>query len=536
MWKCAHRSIVREHRLLVMLLAACIAPQRSPDTVVYASGADLESGNPLVTVHPLSRQVQRYMLFVTLARYDSALSPAPYAARWEWSANRRDLTLHLVPGLTWQDGAPTTARDVAFTVDAARDPQTGYARAADLADVDSASVLNDSTVALHYARPQFTFPLVLCELPILPAHLLSGVPRRDMRRAPFNLAPVGNGPFRFVDRRAGDHWSFTRNPAFPPALGGPPRIGGLVIVVVDEATTKFAGLASGDLDVAGIAPTMASLVRRDASLRVLDYPVLFSVGLVFNTHRPPFDDPRVRQAVNLALDRGRIVQAALAGYGTPASGPVPPDNPLASAVAPRRDPARADSLLDAAGWARGAGGARMRGGRQFAVDLLTVGSGDNALEQLVQADLAERGIHVSIRQVELGRFLADARAPVKQFDMLVAGVPGDLSLAYVGAMFDSRQAGGALDYAGFHTRPLDSLFARVRSARSPAETRDEWVALQDELSRDIPVAWIYHSRGVQAISARLHDVRMDLRGELATVTRWSVGHRTAPPSSLSSRQ
>ena len=536
MEKCAHRSIVRGRRLLLLLLGACVAPQRSPDTVVYASGADLESGNPLVTVHPLSRQMQRYMLFVTLARYDSALSPAPYAAtRWEWSANRRDLTLHLVSGLTWQDGAPTTAKDVAFTIDAARDPATGYARAADLADVDSISATSDSTAVVHYARPQFTFPLVLCELPILPAHLLSAVPRRDMRRAAFNFAPVGNGPFRFIDRRAGDHWSFERNPAFPALLGGPPRIGGLVIVVVDEATTKFAGLASGDLDVAGIAPSMASLVRRDASLRVLDYPVLFSVGLVFNTHRAPFDDARVRRAVDLAVDRNRIVRAALAGYGVPAWGPVPPDNPLAMAVAPAHDVHRADSLLDAAGWARGSGGIRRHDGQQFAVDLLTVGSGDNALEQLVQADLAERGIRVAIRQVELGRFLTDARSPDKQFDMLVAGVPGDLSLAYVGAMFDSRQAGGALDYAGFHTRELDSSFARVRAARSADETRNAWLALQAALAREVPVAWIYHSRGVQGISARLHDVRMDLRGELATVTRWRVGDRTTPATSLSAR-
>src|SRR5205823_12248381 len=131
-----------------------------------------------------------------------------------------------------------------------------------------------------------------------------------MRGAPFNFAPVGNGPFRFIDRRAADHWSFERNPAFPALLGGPPRIGGLVVVVVDEATTKFAGLASGDLDVAGIAPTMAALVRRDPSLRVIDYPVLFAVGLVLNVHRPPFDDPRVRRAFDLSIDRERIVRAA----------------------------------------------------------------------------------------------------------------------------------------------------------------------------------------------------------------------------------
>ena len=504
--------------------------------MIYASGADLESGNPLVTVHPLSRQVQRYMLFVTLARYDSSLTAVPYAAtRWQWSADKRALTLHLASGLGWQDGKPTTAHDVVFTIDAARDLATGYARATDLADIDSAVAINDSTVMLHYARPQFNFPLVLCELPIFPAHLLSSVPRRDMRRAPFNLAPVGNGPFRFVERRAGDHWTFARNPSFSEMLGGPPRIGGLVIVVVDEPTTKFAGLASGDLDVAGIAPSMASLVRRDASLRVLDYPVLFSVGLVFNTHRPPFADVRVRRAVDLAIDRERIVRAALAGYGTPASGPVPPDNDLARKALPGHDPRIADSLLDAAGWIRGARGIRMRDGRALAIDLLTVGSGDNALEQLVQADLAERGIRLTIRQVELGRFLTEARAPEKQFELLVAGVPGDLSLAYVGAMFDSRQAGGALDYAGFHPRELDSLFARVRDARSAAETRTAWLALQDALARDVPVAWIYHSRGLQGMSARIHDVRMDLRGELATVARWNVGDGPRTPAPLVSR-
>ena len=66
---------------VAVAVAACIAPQRNPDIVVYASGTDLESGNPLVTVHSLSRQIQRFALFVTLAKYDSALAPTPYAAR-----------------------------------------------------------------------------------------------------------------------------------------------------------------------------------------------------------------------------------------------------------------------------------------------------------------------------------------------------------------------------------------------------------------------------------------------------------------------
>jgi peptide/nickel transport system substrate-binding protein len=510
--------------LLAVLAAGCGGSPRPADVVVYASGSDLQSGNPLVTVHPLSQQVQRHALYVTLARYDSLLRPAPYAARrWEWSADRRTLVFHITPELRWQDGRPTTASDVAFTILAARDPATGYPRAGDLAAVSDVVARDDSTVAISYDSPQASFPVVLCELPILPAHLLAALPHSQLRRAPFNLAPVGNGPFRFVERRPGQHWTFARNPEFPRALGGPPRLAGLVVAIVDEPTTKFAGLASGDLDVAGIAPTMTTLAARDPALRVIDYPVLFTTGLVFNVHKPPFDDPRVRRAIGLSIDRARILRVALAGYGRPAGGPVPPENPLADTTPARLDPALADSLLDAAGWVRGPGGWRERGGRPFTFELVTVASGDNAIEQLIQADLASRGIQMRIRQRELGAFLIEARAERKDFDALITGVSGDISLSYLSAMFESSQAGGALDYPGFHTARLDSLFAAARAAPAPAARRDAWLAVQRELARDAPVAWIYHARGVQGVSARLRNVRMDLRGEMATLAQWQIG-------------
>ncbi len=489
--------------------------------LVYASGSDLESGNPLVTIHPLSRQVQRHALFVTLARYDSALAAIPYAARsWKWSPDRRVLTLHLHSGVRWHDGHPTTTADVAFTIEAARDPSTGYLRASDLASITRVTVSNDSTLSLHFATPQLAFPAVLCELPIVPRHLLGDVPRGEMRRAPFSTDPVGNGPFRFVSRRPGQRWVFARDSAFPSELGGPARAAGLVVAVVDEATTKFAGLASGDLDFAGISPTMASLAERDPSMRVLDYPVLFSTALVFNVAKAPFHDPRVRRAIGLSIDRHRIVRVALAGYGRPAGGPVPPENPLSDGRQPVRDVSRADSLFDAAGWRRGAGGARQRDGRRLAFELLTVGSGDNALEQLVQDDLAARGVRVEIRQVEMGAFLATARERAKRFDVLQTGIPGDLSLAYLSAMYDSRQAGSALDYAGYHTPRMDSLFAAVRTAGDTAQLRLGWLAIQSELASQAPAVWIYHSRGLVGMSSRLRNVRMDLRGELATVTEW----------------
>ena len=504
--------------------AGCAAVEARPaGTVVYASGADLESANPLVTVHPLALQIQRYALYVTLARYGDSLDPVPYYARsWRWSTDSTRLTFDLASGLRWHDGVPTTARDVAFTLDVARDPATGYPRYADLAGIESVTATDDNTVVIRFSRPATHFPLVLCELPVAPEHLLRDVPRERMREASFNMNPVGNGPFRFVERRPRQRWVFERNQNFPRELGGPPTLQRIVVAVVDEAATKFAGLVSGELDVAGISPTMAQLVARDASLRVLDYPTLSSSAIIFNTARPPFDDVRVRRAIGVAIDRRRLIDAALAGYATPAAGPLPAGHPYAMPERPVLDTALADSLLDAAGWRRGASGLRERGGRQLRFDLLTVGSAGNAVEQLIQADLAAIGIRMEIRQREMASFLAEARSQPKRFDALFTGIVGDVSLAYISAMYDSRLAGGALDYGGYHTPRLDSLLERARVAPDGAVASDAWRAVQRELASQVPAVWVYHSRGVQGLSRRLQGVRMDLRGELVTLHDWSA--------------
>ena len=528
--KRARHGILARRLIVGAVVLGCAGSPRPSDVVVYASGTDLESANPIVTIHPLSRQVQRHVLFVTLARFDSALQAQPYFAReWSWSADRRTLRLALHPGLAWHDGVRTTARDVEFTLRLARDPAAGYPRASDLASIEQVTVRSDTAIDVRFSVPQRGLPGIFCELPIVPAHRLGGVPARSLRGASFGTDPVGNGPFRFVDRVAGQRWTFARNDSFPPDLGGPPNVRELVVAVVDEPTTKFAGLAAGDLDFAGIGPTMAALAERDPMIDVVDYPVLFATALVFNVQRPPFDDPRVRRAIDLAVNRERIISAALAGFATPATGPVPPENPLHLTIAREGGVARADSLLDAAGWRRGADGWRARG-TPLRVELLTVGSGDNAAEQLIQADLAERGIRVEIRQLELAAFLTRVRAERKDFDMVITGIPGDLSLAYLRSMYESPFRGGTLDYSGYHTPALDALFARAARAGTAAELRETWAAIQRDLAATVPASWIYHSRGLQGVSARMRGVRMDLRGEMATVARWSVAG-TAPQSS-----
>jgi ABC-type transport system substrate-binding protein len=153
-------------------------------------------------------------------------------------------------------------------------------------------------------------------------------------------------------------------------------------------------------------------------------------------------------------------------------------------------------------------------------ELLTVGSADNAIEQLIQSDLQERGIRMAIRQMEGGAFLTAMRASPKTFDAAITGVSGDVSLAYLAAMFEGAQRGGSLDYAAYHRQPLDAAFAATRAATTDDARRMAWAAVQRHLADSLPMTWVYHSRGVQGISARLDGVRMDLRGELASLARW----------------
>ena len=452
-------------------------------TVVFASGADLQTVNPLLTVHPFAKQVERYVLLTTLARYASALVPQPYLARaWTWSGDRKSLVLRLQPGVRWHDGTPTTARDVVWTLSAARDPATGYPRTADFADVAFVNDPNDSTVVVRFAHAQPRFPDVLTDLAILPAHVLDSIPRAELRRAAWNQQPVGNGPFRFVAHEPNRRWIFAADSAFPAALGGPPALARLVIVVVDEPTAKLAALTAGEIDFAGIQPAHAAFVRKDTALAVLDYPLIFPYGIVFNLRRPPFDDARLRLAAALALDRREIVDGYLYGFGSVADGPVPPGIPGYVPVRPL--PVAADSAR------------RLLGGRRIAFELLTVGSGEAALEQMIQARLAAVGFDVTIRQLENTAFLDRVNARRRDFQAAVTGTQGDAGLGYLTTLADE---------AGLRVPP------------DPA--------LAQQMFRDsLPVAFLYHARGLQAMNRRVHGVRMDLRGELPTVAAW----RTAP--------
>jgi peptide/nickel transport system substrate-binding protein len=303
------------------------------------------------------------------------------------------------------------------------------------------------------------------------------VPPGGLRQAAWNTSPVGNGPFRFVAHEPNRRWVFAADSSFPAALGGPPKLERLIVVVVDEPTTKLAALTSGELDFAGIQPAHASFVARDPALAVLTYPLIFTYGIVLNTRRPPFDGLEVRRRLSAAIDRHEIVEGYLYGFGTPADGPVPPEVPGYLPLAPL--PAQPSS-------------AAVAGPVRF--ELLTVGSGEAALEQMVQARLRAAGFEVTIRQLELSAFLARVYGPGREFEAAILGVPGDPGLGHLAPL---------ADLAGLQVPP-------------------DAAAAQRLFADSVPVAFLYHARGLQGMSRRVQGVRMDVRGELATVHDWWV--------------
>ncbi len=143
-----------------------------------------------------------------------------------------------------------------------------------------------------------------------------------------------------------------------------------------------------------------------------------------------------------------------------------------------------------------------------------------AVEQLVQADLAARGITLNLRVMELATFLATIRAPAKLYDLVLTGIPGDIALGHLSALFATAQRGGALDYTGFHRTSIDAALDNAQRA-TPDAAPAAWRSVAALLASDMPVAWLYHARGVQGRSRKLDGVEMDLRGELVSIARWT---------------
>lgn len=496
-------------------------------TVVVAGPNDLDAANGLVTAEKYTLSLLRFALFMPLVRYDENLDYEPYLARSVEMQGDTAAVFHLRDDVRWHDGVPTTAEDVAFTFRRAKDPATAFPSASYYEQWTSAEVVDSFTVRFRFEphpEPLAGLPFT----PIMPKHLLEDVPPAELRQAEFNRAPVGNGPFRFVRYRANDRWVFEANPDFPEELGGRPFVDRLVWRVIPENSAQVTEVLTGSVDLVLSPPvTEIDALDADPSVRAVVKPGRQYAFIGWNGKRAPFDDPRVRRALSMAIDRHEILDVLRAGYGTLAVGPVGPyhwayDDSLEPLPF---DADAARSLLGEAGLRDrdGDGLLETDDGEDFVFDLMVPASNafNRDVAELVRADLDSVGVGMNIRQTEATTMFQAVSSPERPFDAALLAWEADFRLN-LHDIFHSDAIDGPFQLASYSNREVDDLLDRAAMTLDRDAARPLWHRVQAILREEQPWAFLYYFPDVFAMRERVRGVEMDIRGTFVNVSDWWI--------------
>ncbi len=511
------------------LLAGCEAPEIGPPdggTVVLAYAGAPRAANPLIASDSYSDAMNRFLLFLPLLEFDDGLELEPRLAE-SWSMEADTVAVfELHRGVRWSDGAATTAEDVAFTIRRALDPETGYPNRAALQHIRGVEVADSYTVRLRLDRVRE--PLAaLASLAIVPRHVLDSVSAGSLPSSSFNLKPVSNGPFRVVEARPGERWVFAADTAFPEELGGRPHLDRLVWRAIPESGAMAMELQAGDVDVAAaVRSDLFDRMEGRDGYQAIERPTLEYTGVAWNGRRPPLDDPRVRRALGLAVDRRQILDGLRGGHGSLANGPVPAAHwaHAEDVSPPDRDLERARALLGESGLRDRDGDGVVDGedGEPLRLTLLFPAGNDfnRDLAQVLQSDLREVGVALELRPLEFASMIQAITGSDRAFDGVILGLSAEPRLDLRG-LFHSGSLDGPFQVAGYSNPRVDSLLDAIETAEV-SRAPELWREVQEILVEDQP--WLYIHGGSELIVARtrVNAVRAGLPGLLASVTEWWV--------------
>ena len=514
--------------------------ERYGGTAVVGSFGDLQPLLRFVSSDYDTNMIQREMLFMPLVKLDEEVNPVPWLAeRWDTARVAEDtleVTFHLRRDIFWHDGEQTTAHDVAFTYERLQHPETGFPNPAYFQYYSPESeVVDDHTIRFRLrAHAEFLEPWYLT--PAMPRHLLEDAAPAEMMTHPFGQSPVGNGPFRFLRRVPGQEVVFEATDEFPEALGGRPYLDRVVWRYIPEPTTLLTGLLTGRLDYyTGPIPEQAAQIEASDNATLIDFPFRQWVYIAWNTRLPQFEDPRVRRALTMAINRQEIVDGLVYGYGEVGRGTVWPahwayDGDDPGTYLPH-DPEAARELLAEAGWVQDEDGIlRDTNGIAFRFDLMT-NQGNDTREQIiqyVQAQLRPLGIQVRPRLREWTSMLDQLRGSLggegertRDFDAVVSSWvdafrKDDHDQLHCRAMNEPYQ------YVGYCDEAVSRLIDTVAVLADREEARPFWREYDRLVAQEAPYTVLYYPQRLAGLSRRMQNVEMDTRGELINVQEWWI--------------
>jgi peptide/nickel transport system substrate-binding protein len=376
----------------------------------------LDSLNPLLSGQAATTDVAQF-LFSGLIRFDDRGEPIPDAAErvptrenGGISADGKTITYHLRPNVRFSDGTPLTAEDVAFTWRQVMNPRNNVPFHFPYDQAESVTAKDARTVVVHLRAPSspFVSNFFRCGVQgvILPKHLLDGKP--DINQDPFNNAPVGSGPFKVERYEPNSVIEMVPNPYW---FGGKPGLARVTYRIIPSENTLLVSLRTHEIDFYFAAPEQQYRDLRALPDVTTDAtPSATFEFVAFNGGRAPLSDLRVRRALSTAIDWRALARTVYLDVDLLDWGDMFPRSWAYTAQPDPTpfDPAKARSMLDAAGWKAGSDGIRVKDGHRLELELVTVAgvmTRQNA-EIVIQQQLHAVGADVQIHNAQANLLFA----------------------------------------------------------------------------------------------------------------------------------
>ncbi|MFD3695296.1 ABC transporter substrate-binding protein [Streptomyces sp. NPDC058646] len=485
---------------LITGVAACSNP--SPGGAADAGGADSavvgiatepESLSPLLGYGKDGNS----KIFDGLLTHDAEMKLQPALARAlpEVSADGRTYTYALRQGVKFSDGAPFSAKDVVFTYRTILDAKTNNASKTELDAVESVEARGEDTVVFTLKYPYAPFA-ERTVLPIAPEHVAGG---QDVNSGDFTTRPVGTGPYLLTGWSKGEKLSFRANPGY---WGGEPAVKKFTMAVIKDDDVRLTRLRSGELDAAILPPNLARAFEKDGTrttfaARTFDYR-----NVTLPTQHRVTGDLAVRQALDIAVDRGAMVDKLLDGAGKPAYGPVPTGSPWFTAGTERaHDLDRARRILDDAGWKAGEDGIRVKDGVRASFPLWYT-SGDKIRQDHALAfasDAKKAGIEI---RTEAGTW--EVIEPRMKTDAVLAGggSPADPDFDQYQLLTSSLGGDGFNNMARYDNPTVDRALEDGRRSGDPAARKAAYDTVQRELVKNPGYVFLTHIDHLYVVNDR----------------------------------
>lgn len=541
-------------RTLIALTAALLATSTfaqeecpvTGGTATIAQNSEPGNLNPLIFPTTYDTNIEE-LIFDTLVEPTADLSyQAGLAESWTFSEDQKTITLQLHEGVTWHDGTPLTANDVAFTLTSIADPQYNggaYSQVEVLAgasayhdgsaeSISGIEVIDDHTIALTTTEVYAPILATLAGIMILPEHIYGQVPVENWQTDETNRNPLGSGPFKFKEFRSGELIELEANTEY---FEGRPCLDRL-IVRFGDANTMLAALVNGEVDAAPVPIPSVQSVENNANLTLTAVEQLSFDYVGTNLRNPILADQAVREAMAYAINREAIVTGLMSGYGTVVDTIFPKSHwAYPEDVEPiPYDPELAQQTLEDAGWVMN-GDVRSKDGQELRFQLFYT-TGNPVRERgaaLIQANLRQIGIQVELQSMDfptLVTFLLpddDDGAPraveAGDFDLFILGfgIERDPS-EYLSYFTEGGQPPNGYNFTGYTDPAGGDLLVRGQEtidADARTELYNEFGLLMREQLPWIPLT---QAQALYGNQARLHNFAPDIRGVNVNVTNWWV--------------